>query len=102
MIALLSTVATTLLNLRVASQRADAQTRPASTLVEQEYVAILSGWRYGTMKPLTVHEFFYGLARLGGHQNLRSDKRPGWLILWRGWTTLQAMIDGADATRKCG
>jgi hypothetical protein len=103
MVALLSTVATTLLNLRAASQRADAHTRRATTLIDHDYVAVLSMWRYNKVKNLTVHEFFYALARLGGHQNRRGDKRPGWLILWRGWSTLQAMVEGAQTNRhKCG
>jgi hypothetical protein len=104
MIAVLSVVATTLLNLRAASQLPDARTRRASTLVDNDYVALLSRWRFGVIKDLTVHEFFFALARLGGHQNRRGDHRPGWLILWRGWTKLQAMLTGAEATQrtKCG
>jgi hypothetical protein len=105
MIAVLSAVATTLLNLRTASRREDATTRPATDVVSVEYVRVLSGWRYGQVRDhLTVSEFFFALARLGGHQNRKHDKRPGWLVLWRGWTTLQAMLDGADAIRrkKCG
>lgn len=102
-IALLSTVATTLLNLRAASQLPDAKTRPATALVDRSYVDLLSRWRYGSVKALTVHDFFFALARLGGHQNRRGDKRPGWLILWRGWTALQAMVHGAELNqRKCG
>jgi hypothetical protein len=103
MIALLSTVATTLLNLHAASQLSDAHTRRATTLIDHDYVAVLSMWRYGKVRNLTIHEFFYALARLGGHQNRRNDKRPGWLILWRGWTTLQAMLEGAQTNQhKCG
>lgn len=104
MIALLSTVATTLLNLRAACEQPDAKTRPAHTVIDAAYVEVLSGWRYREIRKLTVHEFFYALARLGGHQNRRSDKRPGWIVLWRGWTTLQAMLDGAEAIKrkKCG
>lgn len=105
MIAVLSAVATTLLNLRAASRRDDAATRPATEVVSVAYVRVLSGWRYGEVRDhLTVWEFFYALARLGGHQNRKCDKPPGWLVLWRGWTTLQAMLDGADAVRrkKCG
>ena len=104
MIALLSTVATTLLNLRAASQLPDAQTRRANSLIDSAYVEVLSAWRYDEVRNLTVHEFFFALARLGGHQNRRGDKRPGWLILWRGWTTLQAMLEGAETNRhrKCG
>jgi hypothetical protein len=104
-IALLSVVALTLLSLRDASRRPDAKTRPASELISIEYVEVLSSWRHQRFCPQwTIHDFFYALARLGGHQNRKGDKLPGWLVLWRGWTTLQAMLDGADAirTKKCG
>jgi hypothetical protein len=105
MIAVLSAVATTLLNLRAASRREDAMTRPATDVISIEYVQVLSGWRCLRVRSdLTIHEFFYALARLGGHQNRRRDKRPGWLVLWRGWMTLHAMLEGAEAIRrtKCG
>lgn len=100
-IALLSIVALTLLNLRNASRRPDAKTRLASTLLAREYVEVLSDWRHGTIRnDLTVHEFFFALARLGGHQNRKSDHSPGWLVLWRGWTKLQAMLDGYLAAKR--
>lgn len=95
MIALQSIVALTLLNLRDMSRRPEAQTTPASEVVAEEYVEILSTWRHGEHRPdWTVHEFFLALARLGGHQNRRRDKRPGWLVLWRGWTDLQLLAVG--------
>jgi len=66
-----------------------------------DYVKLLSTWRYGkTKEGITVHEFFYALARLGGHQNRKGDGPPGWLVLWRGWTKLQAMLDGYDVARR--
>ena len=103
MIALLSVVAVTLLNLREASRQPDAKVRPATDLVDAQYVAVLSAWRYRKVrKDLSVHDFFYALARLGGHQNRKSDHRPGWLILWRGWMALQHMLDGAEALKNCG
>ena len=40
------------------------------------------------------------LARLGGHQNRRNDKRPGWLVLWRGWTALQLLLTGSRLANK--
>jgi len=104
-IALLSAVALTLLNLRDASRRRDASTRRATTLFAPEYVDVLSIWRYGKRRDdLTVHDFFFALARLGGHQNRKGDRRPGWLVLWRGWTKLQCMLDGYLAAKreKCG
>ena len=104
-IALLSVVAVTLLNLRDASRRPDANTRPASTLFAAEYVEVMSLQRDREVRiGLTLHDFFYALARLGGHQNRKRDHRPGWLVLWRGWTKLQAMLDGYDAAnrKRCG
>ncbi len=105
-IALLSIVALTLLSLRDASRSPDANVRPATEIIHRDYVEVLSIWRHKRSCPRwTVHEFFYALARLGGHQNRKSDKRPGWLVLWRGWTKLQMMVEGAAAIRqltKCG
>lgn len=104
-IALLSAVALTLLTMRDASRRPDAHTRLATTLVAREYVEVLSSWRHGKLRcDLTIHEFFFALARLGGHQNRKHDHRPGWLVLWRGWTKLQCMLDGylAAKRKKCG
>ena len=104
-IALLSAVALTLLDLRDASRREDAKTRPATTVVSHDYVAVLTAWRYGEVRlKISVHDFYYALARLGGHQNRTQDKRPGWLVLWRGWLKLQAMLDGYLAAKRqcCG
>ena len=101
MIALLSVVALTLLNLRELSRREDAKTRPASDIIAADYVAILSVWRHGKAKPdWTIHDFCFALARLGGHQNRKNDHHPGWIVLWRGWAHLQDMMDGANALKK--
>jgi hypothetical protein len=103
-IALLSGVALTLLNLRDASHAEDALKRRATDLFSQEYVEVLSLWRYDKLQSkLSVHDFFFALARLGGHQNRKGDHRPGWLVLWRGWTKLQCMLDGylVGRRKKC-
>jgi hypothetical protein len=98
-IALVSVLAISLLTLRDASRRSDARQRPACELIPAVYVTVLSTWRFQTPRSdLTVHEFYYALARLGGHQNRRHDHPPGWLVLWRGWTQLQAMVEGARVT----
>lgn len=112
-IAVISAVATTLLNLRAAAELPNAKSRPATDVVDREYVEVLSLWRHRSLKALTIYEFFRALARLGGHQNYPSSKRPGWIMLWRGWTELNAMVEGADLadlraagtepeSRKCG
>lgn len=99
-IALISAVATTLLRLRDAARAPDAETRPATEVVDPVYVAVLAahyGKRLGS-RP-TVKAFYMHIARLGGHQNRKADGFPGWITLWRGWMKLQAMVDGYKAAR---
>lgn len=81
-IAILTVLATTLLNLRSASRRSDAGERFADEYISRDYVRVISRWRYREDRRLRLSEFFLALARLGGHQNRRSDHPPGWLILW--------------------
>ena len=101
MIALLSVVALSLLNLRELSRRDDAKIRPATDVISRDYVSLLSKWRRGKEEPdWTIHDFFMALARLGGHLNRKHDHHPGWIVLWRGWSQLQLMMDGANAVKK--
>ena len=75
-------MASSLLQLRSASRPEDAATRPAVEIVPKVHVVVLSGRRSGRVRmELTVHEFLYAQARLGGHQNRRHDHLPGWIIL---------------------
>jgi Transposase DNA-binding len=101
MIALLSVVAVALLNLRELSRNEQTKDNPAEHYVPMEYAEVLSVWRYKENRQLTVREFYLALARLGGHQNRKSDHPPGWIVLWRGWTKLHLMLEGARAARRC-
>ena len=99
-IALLTAIAITLLNLRDMSRMANARETDASEVLDSVYITVLSLWRYKQIKDMTVHEFFYALARLGGHQNRSSDHPPGWIVIWRGWAKLQNMILGYQAAKQ--
>jgi hypothetical protein len=104
-IALLSVVAVWLLQLRDASRDPQVQSQPAAQWVPQLWIEVLSTWRHGEVRrDWTLLDYFMALARLGGHQNRKSDHPPGWLVLWRGWTELQAMLAGAMILRRkrCG
>jgi hypothetical protein len=100
MIALLSVVAVLLLNLRQLARDEATATLPATEVVSEVYVSVLSLKRYGVQRPLTVREFILALGRLGGHQNRRRDGLPGWLVLWRGWTKLQLLVEGFLVAQK--
>lgn len=103
MIAVLSTVAVTLLNLRAVCRTPDAKTRRATSLFSPDYVRVLAAWRFKKSRTdLTIREFGLALARLGGHQNRKHDGLPGWITLWRGWSKLQAMLEGAEIALPTG
>jgi len=99
-IALLSVVTLTLLQLRDASRRPDAKTRRAMTAISPLYVEVLSLWRHKRVKlDWSVHDFYYALARLGGHQNRKHDHPPGWQVIWEGWKELLPMVTGYDVAK---
>jgi hypothetical protein len=103
-IALLSVLAALLLQLRHAARQRDADVTPAArTLVPLIFVRVLSAKLQGQAHDdLSVREFLYGVARLGGHLGRKGDGPPGWLTLWRGWNDLQLMVQGAIAFRGGG
>jgi Transposase DNA-binding len=101
-IALLSVVAVQLVNLRVAARQPETASQPATALVDPLVVRVLSVWRYGAARPLTVREFTQALGRLGGHLNRRCDGLPGWQTLWRGWNQLHAMVSYELSRQTCG
>jgi hypothetical protein len=99
-LAMLSVVAVQLLRLRDLSRRPEAELTLASQVIDKQYVEVLCLWRYrGAQADLTVKEFLYALARLGGHLGRKHDHLPGWLVLWRGWTELQRLVEGARLVR---
>jgi len=57
--------------------------------------------RERTGRPIkTVAEVALAVGRLGGHLNRKSDGLPGWITLWRGWQTLQTLVEGVLIARK--
>jgi hypothetical protein len=92
-IAMLSVVAVQLLRLRDLARQDDG--RPATDVVDEEYVEALSLWRWKESKMnLSAREFLFALARLGGHLGRSGDRLAGWLVLWRGWMELQRLVEG--------
>lgn len=97
-IAMLSVVAVQLLRLRDLSRQTDDV--PASDVVAEPYIEALCLWRWKEVRMnLSAREFLQALARLGGHLGRPSDRLPGWLVLWRGWTELQRLVEGMKLAR---
>jgi hypothetical protein len=96
-IALLSVVAWLLMRLRFAARQPEAAERPATDFVPLSWVLLLSKWRHKQERPdWTARESLMALARLGGHQNRKSDGLPGWQTLWKGWSEFRTIVDFAD------
>jgi hypothetical protein len=66
---------------RICSRDKQTQDLPATEVVSQEEMEVLSGRYHKKHRALTVREFFLLLARLGGYQNRKKDHPPGWLVL---------------------
>ena len=99
-IVLLSVVAVFLLGLRDAARDPTTAAQPATQYVPASDQEVLCSWRHGEVRPeWTVREFDWALGRLGGHQNRQNGPPPGWLVLSRGWTRLQTMVEGVEAMR---
>lgn len=49
---------------------------------------------------LTPRRFFLTIAKRGGFIGRRSDGRPGWKVLWRGWYDISQMVRGAELTQR--
>lgn len=100
-IALLSVIASILLELRYAARQPDADVRPATELAPAIWVRVLSGRLDGRPRDdLSVAQFLRGIARLGGYLGRKCDGPPGWLTLMRGWNDLQLMVAGAQAIHR--
>lgn len=102
LIALLSVLAVALVNARAAARDEERAGRPAAECIDPLSVSVLSVWRYGEERPLTVREYVLALGRLGGHLNRKGDGLPGWQTLWRGAMKLHAMVEYELSRRRSG
>lgn len=100
LIALLSVLAVGLVNAREAARTEEKAQQPARHFFPALWVAVLSTWRYGAARPLSVREYVLALGRLGGHLNRKCDGLPGWLTLWRGAMQLNAMVEYEQARQN--
>jgi len=105
-IAMISVVAVFLLGLRDAARDERKAPEPAENFVPTTYVKVINACRWKDAKrPTTLYEFLLAVARMGGHQNRKSDGPPGWLTLWRGWQQLIVMVTAVEAVKaveRCG
>jgi hypothetical protein len=101
--AVLAIVAVRLLQMR---DLADAQTPVADApealraVVPTLYVTIVAGLAKCVPELLTPRLFWQTIARRGGYLGRKHDPRPGWKVIWRGWSDVVQMVRGAELYQR--
>lgn len=94
LLALVAVIAVRLLQLRDLSRY-----KPhwlARKVVDPLLVQIMAAHVFLDPNTMTLHQFWYEVARLGGFPGRVSDGQPGWKRLWHGWLRL---LDWAEGVR---
>lgn len=105
LVAVLAVVAVRLVNTQwLARHRPDEPVEPESfganalKILSAKFEAPKEGW--------TNRSVLIAVAKLGGFLARKHDGMPGWQTIWRGWSTLMCMCEGAEIlnakTKRCG
>jgi hypothetical protein len=97
--AVLSVVAVRLVEMRDLADATDERaTSPEALrdLVPALYIMIVAGLAKVPPEKLTPKKFWRTIAQRGGYLARKNDPRPGWKVLWRGWTDIVQMVRGAQ------
>ncbi len=92
LLGLLSPLAVRLLQVR-ASAREEPE-RPASEVIDPLMLAVLAERSGHSPATMTVGTFWTEVARLGGYLARSHDGPPGWRTIWKGWLSLQTLLEG--------
>jgi hypothetical protein len=88
----LSPLAVRLLHLRSLARQDPA--RPAHEVIEPLMLAVMAQRSGHSPASMTVGAFWTEVARLGGYLGRSHDGPPGWRTIWKGWLSLQTLLEG--------
>src|SRR5258708_19493640 len=92
LLGLLSPLAVRLLQVR-ASAREEPE-RPASEVIDPLMLAVLAERSGHSPATMTVGTFWTEVARLVVYLARSHDGPPGWRTIWKGWLSLQTLLEG--------
>ncbi len=92
LLGLLSPLAVRLLQVRALAR--EEPERPASEVIEPLMLAVLAQRSGHAPATMTVGTFWTEVARLGGYLARSHDGPPGWRTIWKGWLSLQTLLEG--------
>jgi hypothetical protein len=93
LLGLLSPLAVRLLQVRSGAR--EMPERPAHEVIDPLTLAVLAERTGQSPASMTLATFWTEVARLGGYLARRHDGPPGWRTIWKGWLSLQALLEGA-------
>src|SRR5947209_1706991 len=91
-LAIVSPIAVRLLQLRNLCREEPAQ--PALAWVEPEEAEVIARQQGVAVERLSIEQFVFSVAQLGGFLRRASDGPPGWQTLWDGWLRLRWFVAG--------
>ena len=69
--------------------------RPAHEVIEPLMLAVVAERSGQSPATMTIGSFWTEVARLGGYLARSHDGLPGWRTIWKGWLSLQMLLEGA-------
>ena len=92
LLGLLSPLAVRLLQIR-GYARSEPE-RPAHEVIEPLMLAVVAQRSGQSPATMTIGTFWTEVARLGGYLARSHDGPPGWRTIWKGWLSLQTLLEG--------
>src|SRR6266480_578135 len=97
LLAILTPTAMRLLWLRQTAQT--APDTPASEVISQEVIQVVLHLDKRPKATLTAKDLWHTIAPFGGYLDRKSDPPPGWQTLWKGWISIQTVLEGVHLAR---
>jgi hypothetical protein len=105
--AIMAVLATRLVQMRDLADAANQSTAGKSVstpcLTDQVpwmYLLIIAQLAGVKPEQLTPKLMMLTIAKRGGYLARKHDRRPGWIVLWRGWTDIVQMAQGAELYKR--
>lgn len=92
LLAIVSPMAVRWLQLRTLCREEPEQ--PALVWVEPEEAQVIASQQGVAVERLSIEQFVFSVAQLGGFLRRASDAPPGWQTLWEGWLRLRWFVAG--------
>lgn len=92
LLGLLSPLAVRLMQVRAAARQNPE--RPACEVIDPLMLAVLAQRSGKSSSTMTLGTFWTEVARLGGYLARSHDGPPGWRTIWKGWLSLQSLLEG--------